>query len=339
MQRYLELMVDSADVPYAQLSLSRNVMPAERLQEPSRACPRCGFTMHKFNYAYDSNVIMERCSRCSGTWTDASEAYRAAIYNKGNPKLDNLASSMAEHLQKEEEFKELADSVGSRLLLFGVQGVLPLGDDIPRKTFPSVTVGLIVLNALFFIPYLRSGDVHAFCAGLGVIPAHIVVGDDLFTLFTYMFCHGSILHLAGNMLFLWVFANHIEDAFGHFLFTLVYLLCGLVAAGVFIALNTTSIIPCVGASGAISGVMGAYMVLYPLSRMRLLVLGRVATLPACVYLVGWFLMQLLFWLLTSGSAHGGVAWSAHIGGFLCGAVVTLPARQYLIAETAISAGH
>jgi membrane associated rhomboid family serine protease len=339
MQRYLEVMANSPDVPHAQLSLSKNVTLAERLQEPLRICPHCGLQMRKFNYAYDSNVIMERCSGCSGIWTDGGEAYRAAIYNKGNPKLDGLASSMAEHLQKKEDFKEFVEgfddlSRTGGLFLFAVQGVLPLGDEIPQRSFPSVTAGLIALNAVSFVISLFSEDVNAFHTDLGVIPAHIVSGVDLHTLFTHMFCHASVFHLAGNMLFLWVFANHVEDAFGHFLFALFYILCGLVSAGGFIALNVASNVPLVGASGAIAGVMAAYVVLYPLSSMRVLIAARVITLPASIYLAGWFLMQLFFWLATSGMAHGGVAWFAHIGGFLCGAIVTLPARRHLLARTA-----
>ncbi len=291
--------------------------------------------MRKFNYSYDSNIIMDRCRICSGVWTDEGEAYQAAIYNKGNPKLDKLGSSVATHVQEREDLKEFVEGVdnlarGGGALYLGIQGVLPVGDDMPKRSFPFVIVGLILLNAGSLIVGLLSDDFKGFCCGMGAIPAHILAGQDILTLFSGMFCHASIAHLAGNMFFLWLFGSHVEDAFHHACFILFYLFCGLVSALVYLAANPHSTIPCVGASGAIAGVMAAYLVLYPSSHLRLLVGGMVMTLPAWVYLVGWFVVQSLHSMLSSGTG-GGVAWFAHIGGFLCGIAVTTPMRKFLVA--------
>lgn|GEM_PF-202842 len=325
MQPYLNLLANSPKVPNAPLVLSKGPVLARKSGEPARQCPRCGCEMTKYNYSYDSNIFLDRCSVCSGVWADKHEAYRAAMYSKGNPKLDKLASSMAAHVQKQEDFKHFVENIddlrrGGGVLLLGIQGVLPLGDDIPKIRLPLVVLGLILLNIASLAVALFTGNMEAFCSEMGAVPARIIAGQDLFTLFSSIFCHGSVAHLAGNMFFLWIFGTHIEDALGHLYFILFYLLCGLVSGLGYIATNPYSTVPCVGASGAIAGVMAAYLILYPSSRLRLLIAGSVMTLPAWTYLIFWFAIQLFFWMLSSDTGAG-IAWFAHIGGFLCGGIV------------------
>lgn len=159
-----------------------------------------------------------------------------------------------------------------------------------------------------------------------MVPANIIQAKNLYTLFTSMFLHADIFHIGGNMLFLYVFGDNVEDAFGHFRYLLFYLICGLAADFTHILSLTTSAelaIPTLGASGAISGVMGAYIVLYPRARIRTLILAffiAVVSIPAVFFLGFWFLLQLLYsWLDMSG----GIAYWAHIGGFVAGMILAL----------------
>ncbi|HEY3176213.1 MAG TPA: rhomboid family intramembrane serine protease [Candidatus Polarisedimenticolia bacterium] len=204
-------------------------------------------------------------------------------------------------------------------------------DDNPGRTFPFVTMGLIGLNVAAFLyeAFLPLPEQRALILQMGLVPAEIMtgrpVGSDFplpLTLFTSMFLHGGLLHLAGNMLYLYIFGNNVEDATGHFSFLVFYLLCGLAAAGTQVAAAPRSLIPMIGASGAIAGVLGAYMVLFPKARVLTLVpifiFVRLMYLPAILVLGLWFVYQLLL----SGSAYGGdgggVAFFAHIGGFVAG---------------------
>ncbi|HXH11403.1 MAG TPA: rhomboid family intramembrane serine protease [Alphaproteobacteria bacterium] len=209
--------------------------------------------------------------------------------------------------------------------------MIPLRDTIPSSSYPFVTVGLITLNVLAFFYELSLGrELELFIFRYGAVPlrffaADVSIVERLFPLFTSMFLHGGWVHLLGNMLYLWIFGDNIEDRLGHARFLLFYLLCGLAAALAQIYLNPTSRIPMVGASGAIAGVLGGYLLLFPHSRVLALVpvffFLHFIEIPAFVFLIFWFLMQFL-----SGAASiaptqetvGGVAWWAHIGGFVSG---------------------
>jgi len=209
--------------------------------------------------------------------------------------------------------------------------VIPLKDSNPTERFPIVTVLLIALNILVFLYEISLGEVlgEYFVGAFALVPARLFHAAAVLpgpfpagvTLFTSMFLHGGLLHLAGNMLFLWIFGNNIEDAMGRFRFIVFYLLCGMVAAVSHAMTNTQSLVPMIGASGAISGVLGAYLVLYPKARvLTLFILGffvRLIEVPAIVVLGFWFVFQFLNALVTQGGG-GGVAWYAHIGGFLAG---------------------
>jgi len=209
--------------------------------------------------------------------------------------------------------------------------VIPLRDINPTERFAIVTFILIVLNVIIFIYELTLGEVDGdlFVAAFGLIPKQLFDHDvGAFsgtpvpaTLVTHMFLHGGILHLAGNMLYLWIFGNNIEDATGRIRFILFYLLCGWCAAFAHAYMNSSSLTPMIGASGAISGVLGAYLLLYPRARVvTLIIFGfyiRTAEIPAKVVLGFWFLLQFVNALLSSGSG-GGVAWYAHVAGFATG---------------------
>jgi membrane associated rhomboid family serine protease len=206
---------------------------------------------------------------------------------------------------------------------------IPLKDENPTRNKPVVTFTLIVINCLvYFYSITKSGQgFQIFTFQFGLIPYEIVHLTELtpqisspilLTPFTSMFMHGSFMHLAGNMLYLWIFGNNIEDFLGPVKFVIFYLAAGLAADFLFVVFSPSSQIPLVGASGAIAGVLGAYLILYPRARvltvMFLFYFIRMIYLPAKIILGFWFFYQLLMSLVATGGG-GGVAWLAHVGGF------------------------
>jgi rhomboid family protein len=237
--------------------------------------------------------------------------------------------------------------------------MFPYKDDNPTVITPVVTVGIIVLNVLAWLLVQGAGGseplIRSVC-NLGLVPGEVLgtvppgtavqlapgwacVVDpepNYATLVTSMFMHGGWLHLIGNMMFLWVFGNNIEDAMGHVRFVVYYLLCGLAAAGAQMAVDPTSAVPMVGASGAVSGVLGGYLILYPRVRVHVLVplifYLTTVTMPAWLMLGYWILLQFLGGLPTlAGVKEGGVAYWAHIGGFVAGIslIFVFAKRDYL----------
>jgi membrane associated rhomboid family serine protease len=201
--------------------------------------------------------------------------------------------------------------------------MIPLRDVIPSRTVPVVTIALIAVNVLvFFYEFLLGDSIDVFLATWALIPAQF----HLVTMVTSMFLHGGFLHVAGNMLYLWIFGDNVEDRMGHGRFLLFYLLCGAAAAIAQTLMQPDSLIPMVGASGAIAGVMGAYFVLYPHSRIVTLVpiffFIQLVEIPALFFLGIWFLMQFLSGVgsLTSATSGGGVAFWAHVAGFAAGLI-------------------
>ena len=203
--------------------------------------------------------------------------------------------------------------------------MFPIGDDnTSRRIVPLVTYALIALNVLFFFVQLSGGN--AFVEKWAFVPSRFLanpVGDFL-TLFTAMFMHAGWVHLGGNMLYLWIFGDNVEDRFGHIPFTIFYLLCGLVATFAQLAFNTGSNIPNLGASGAIAGVLAAYLVLFPQGKVKVLQSSRVIQVPALIVIGLWFVLQLFSGIgsIASTADTGGVAYMAHIGGFVAGFVLT-----------------
>jgi membrane associated rhomboid family serine protease len=260
--------------------------------------------------------------------------------------------------------------------------MIPIRDYRPSRTFPAVTVALIILNLLVFLfeGYLGAGGTalidgipwqdrgypppgfdpaayrtHLLTGGnpafypvsrrdyfiiqYGLIPAELTSMTDLppkipfpiwITLFTSMFLHGGLLHVLGNMLYLWIFGDNVEDAMGHGRFLLFYLICGLAAAGAQIAISPHSPVPQIGASGAIAGVLAAYFMLFPYSRVLTLIpiffFIRLVAVPAVFLLGFWFILQVISGAGTLGR-EGGVAWFAHIGGFIAGGVLVFLFRR------------
>ena len=213
--------------------------------------------------------------------------------------------------------------------------MFPYKDENPTRTIPFVTISLIIINiAVFLIHLSHPSEFKRIVFYYGATPAYLLSLDStqpvhpLMTLFTSMFMHGGLLHIASNMLYLWIFGNNIEDRLGHIKFTFFYILGGIVAAYAHSISDPSSVIPMIGASGAVSGVLGAYLLLFPYAKVHTLIfLGffvQVIRLPAFIVIGFWVVIQFINGFLSKGAVdNGGVAWFAHIGGFVFGIITIM----------------
>lgn len=208
--------------------------------------------------------------------------------------------------------------------------MIPFKDDNPTRHFPIVTISLIVANITIYILQMMSpSDPGKVALAYGAIPHFLLTFKTVqpvhpfLTVFSSMFMHGGLLHLGTNMLYLWIFGNNIEDKLGYVKFILFYLLCGVAAAYAHALFNPVSVMPMIGASGAVAGILGAYVLLFPHARVYTLVFliffVQVVRLPA-VFVIGfWILIQVINGVISNGTAtQGGIAWFAHISGFVFG---------------------
>jgi membrane associated rhomboid family serine protease len=204
--------------------------------------------------------------------------------------------------------------------------MFPIGDDnTSRRTIPVLTYALIAVNVLFFFVELGSGD--AFVVQWAFVPSRFLAspGGDFLTLFTSMFMHAGWVHLMGNMLYLWIFGDNVEDRFGHIRFLIFYLLCGIAATFAQMAFSSGSNVPNLGASGAIAGVLGAYILMFPHGKVNVLMGKAVIPMPALVVIGLWFVLQFFSGIgsIANTAETGGVAYMAHVGGFIAGLMLTL----------------
>jgi membrane associated rhomboid family serine protease len=222
--------------------------------------------------------------------------------------------------------------------------MIPLKDKNPTRLFPYVNLALIAANILVFLYEVSQGpELSLIFDRFAVIPVNVVTalsGRGIFVqplqaLFTSMFLHGGWLHLGGNMLYLWVFGDNIEDKLGHLRYLVFYLIAGVFASAAYIYFDPHSSIPSVGASGAISGVLGAYILLFPKARIVTLIpifiFLQFAELPAFIVIGLWFILQFFNGLASLGyqtAQSGGIAWWAHVGGFVAGMLLVFPLRKY-----------
>lgn len=199
--------------------------------------------------------------------------------------------------------------------------MFPIGDDNSmRRSLPVATYGLIALNLIFFLIEINVGE--PFIQRWAVVPRRLTANpaEDLPTVFTSMFMHAGWLHLLGNMLYLWIFGDNVEDRLGTAKFLVFYFVCGIAATFAQVAINPDSGIPNLGASGAIAGVLGAYLVMFPRGQVRVMMGRGITTLPAMAVLGFWIVLQFINGIgsITNSAETGGVAYMAHIGGFVAG---------------------
>ncbi len=226
--------------------------------------------------------------------------------------------------------------------------MIPIRDRNPSGTFPYITIGIIVINIFIFLYELSLGsDLVVFLHKYGVVPikvAHyyrssdLTIIDTFFPFLSSIFLHGGYIHLIGNMWFLWIFGDNIEDKLGHVKYICFYILCGTIASSVHVFFNSQSEIPCVGASGAIAAVLGAYMVTFPCARVTTIVpiffFIQIIELPAVVVIGFWILIQFFSGAvsLSASTSGGGVAWWAHVGGFVSGVILFYSIRILFVIK-------
>jgi len=226
--------------------------------------------------------------------------------------------------------------------------MIPIRDKNPSSTFPYVTIGIIIINILIFLYELSlESELGEFIMKFGVVPlkvsyyshvSNLTFISTFFPFISSMFLHGGFIHLIGNMWFLWIFGDNIEDKLGHFKYIAFYFICGIIASSVHVFFNSQSNIPCVGASGAIAGVLGAYMITFPRARVvtivPLFIFIQVIELPAMVVLGFWFVIQFFNGAtsITASTSGAGVAWWAHIGGFAAGVVILYTIRIFSVRK-------
>ncbi len=222
--------------------------------------------------------------------------------------------------------------------------MIPLRDKNPTKRFPYMNICIIVINVAVFAYEVSQGSaLEEFIHRFSVIPADVVSSlqrhaffeTSFRGIFTSMFLHAGWLHLGGNMLYLWVFGDNIEDKLGHARYVFFYLICGVVSSALYVYVDPHSTVPTIGASGAISGVLGAYILLFPKARILtvipIFIFLQFVELPALIVLGLWFVLQFFSGLASLGyqtAEAGGIAWWAHIGGFVAGLILIFPMRKF-----------
>ena len=226
--------------------------------------------------------------------------------------------------------------------------MIPIRDKNPSATLPYVTIGIIIINIFIFLYELSLGsDLAIFVHQYGVVPAKVThyfqtqdlsLKDTFFPFLSSAFLHAGFIHIIGNMWFLWIFGNNIEDKLGHFKYFVFYILCGAIASSVHVFFNSESQLPCIGSSGAIAAVLGAYMVTFPRARVTtiipIFIFIQIIELPAVIVLGFWILIQFFSGTVSSTtSASGdGVAWWAHIGGFVSGIILFTTIRILFVRK-------
>lgn len=309
--------------------------PPEREGYHVSLCPRDEETLVEGKHGYNSKVTVHRCNRCKGVWVTAFDTISliemVKISQAIEPATRELAKSLLEHdkdIQYWRSLKEAGEQMSRRVPYWRVYMmryfavVLPLYDVNPRREVPLMTALLIVLNVMVFLTTsFHVRNFEAMYAVWAMKPAVILEGRQLWTLFSSLFLHAGVLHLLGNMYFLWMFGDNVEDRLGWKRYLLFYLAVGVAADLAYILTKPGSDLPSLGASGAISGLMGAYLVFFPRANVKTLFFTYLVDVPAWVYMLLWFVLQIYWATVYTFIGSGGVAWGAHIGGFIAGALL------------------
>jgi membrane associated rhomboid family serine protease/Zn-finger nucleic acid-binding protein len=288
-------------------------------------CPRCSdVELKPFNYASDSGILLDRCPNCGGIWADQGEIEGIASFLKSGSRLEEIGKGYLNSLRERQFWADLKEASSTMTTngffwMFMPKVILPVGDENPRQHFPWATISLILINLVVFAcQIIFVSHPQAFLYKYGAVPANIMSGKNIHALFSSIFIHMGFLHIIGNMFFLWVFGDNVEDVFGPVKFLILYFICGIAGDIIFAFTHSGITLPVVGASAAISGLMGAYLVMFPKARMRLFFVYRIIYIPAALYLVVWFLLQVLYSGVDMAFNTSNIGWFAHIGGFLTG---------------------
>jgi membrane associated rhomboid family serine protease len=289
-------------------------------------CPSCAIPLYEREIDKGAGIFMDQCPNCAGLFADRDEFSRTRCHfvAKGAAKRP---TTPADREQRETVPQVDEDSVF--LQLFQYLTSLPIEVDAPQTLFPPAVTFLILANVVVLV-LAMVGGLEEWIDRLGLVPAKVMHGDQVYTFLTAMFMHGGVLHLLGNMYFLYITGDNVEERFGWHWFLAFYLFCGVVAGAADVVGRMGSTSPAVGASGAVAGVLGAYVVLFPQNRFlcRWLLGWRYFwrpvyfEMPVYGYLGFWIVFQVIFALLDVP----GIGWWAHIGGFACGACIAAYVR-------------
>jgi membrane associated rhomboid family serine protease len=295
-------------------------------------CPRCRAALREKPYAPGASVIVHYCPDCDGVWLDADEIAKIQKIMAATGGVRAKAAARLKHVvERERELRartearlaqiEATDRVSPGEWLFMFLTRLPREVYNPVHRFPKVTVALIVANVLAFglevLALMQPGGGERALA-YGFVPDKFRHAHDVWTIVTSLFLHGSLVHLLGNMYYLYTFGDNVEDYMGGLRFGLFYLACGVSADIAHFLSNTTSTVPAIGASGAISGVLAAYMLLFPRRKIYVLIIVYPLKVSAVWYLGFWIALQVLSGFAAPVGIDAGTAFFAHIGGFLTG---------------------
>jgi membrane associated rhomboid family serine protease len=305
--------------------------PTKQTPHRGLTCPRCQKAMIPEVFGKVSSIELDRCPQCSGQWADGGElsALVEYLHDPGeSQRMQKLGEAIADTVKKRQALKDMAElgrHSRQRVLmgsLFLPKIILPLGTSVGVARFPLVTVCLILVNILIYILQATVGDMAETIGTFGLTPDRITGGENLWGFLTHMFLHGGVMHLVGNMFFFWIFARAVEDTVGRGKFLGTYLLLGLIAGLVFFLFNLDGRLPAVGASGAISGILGVFLILHPHSTIPTFVIQTVLHIPTWLYLGVWVGFQIFYAALYSSiGLCSCVAFSAHIGGFFAGVIL------------------
>lgn len=283
------------------------------------SCPKCHTRMVEVELM-ELNLRVEKCRKCNGLFLDKKEWQKARAATKYWANSPGKITEPPSKTLRKDDFVNITGDTGGEVFFQFLTG-LPLEIDVKQKLFSPAVTGLIVINVLIALVSLFIG--LNFISSFGLIPKDFLAGRHLYTLITSMFIHAGFWHLIGNMYFLFITGDDVEEEFGWLLFLLTYFFCGITGSLAQVAFSMDSVIPTVGASGAIAGIMSAYMALFPHRRFKVrwfyfFTYHVKFEFPAYIYIGFWILMQMIL-----SATQSGVAWWAHIGGFFGGLIVAI----------------
>jgi membrane associated rhomboid family serine protease/Zn-finger nucleic acid-binding protein len=308
--------------------LDRRPAAAEDRPHRTLTCVRCGEAgMIRERYGQASDVELDRCLRCGSVWSDGGELTALVQFltaPAGPDPMRAFGEALARTIKQREQLKDLTElgrTTGRRVSiawLFLPKIILPLKSS-PQSRLPLVTIAIALVCTAILVAVEFSDDPRAVLTLLGLVPARILQGEQLHGLVTNMFLHIGIFHLVGNMIYLWVFGGALEEWLDGYWLVVLFLLLGLAANLTFMAVRPDSTMPAIGASGAVSGLMGVFLVMFPSSSIKTFFVHRVLDIPTWLFLGCWIGYQLLlFYVAQRMGLCSGAALSAHIGGFFAG---------------------
>ncbi|MBU2977783.1 rhomboid family intramembrane serine protease [Alteromonas sp. C1M14] len=314
----LDSALSIADNGHSQVVLEEAL--GKMLGESQRHCHDCDIKLIRYYLMPGFEVEIDCCPRCSGVWLDHHE-------------LEKVTHSPAIATA----LLELDKPTKKRTWLFQFLSQMPVEYNLKPKKTPWVMYSLVALNILFFLSYISDVvDISTAFDSFAMHSGEVSHGQQLWTLLTYMYMHGGLIHLAGNMYFLYIIGDNLEDALGHGKFFLYYTLCGLVAAAAQILAEPNSVVPVVGASGAIAGLFGMYLLWFRHASLTLMIIVYQKKVSPLIFFGLWLLTNILGLYLANESG-GGVAYWAHIGGFIAGIVIGFAVKKHVFAANPLLA--